>query len=113
MRWIASPSDAFRTKIQYRSTPVALNLKCGPIIRRIPALLLQHLDLGYSQRGRWRHTVAFHSAVEIGHQIGRSHVAHPPQTGNYASRTRVHEAPRQTNQPLTADLLTQARLATA
>src|SRR5260370_41568954 len=58
--------------------PLTLDLKSGPIIRRMPASVSPHLDLSFAQSGRWWHFVSFHGAIEFRHQLRRGEVVYTP-----------------------------------
>src|SRR5215470_11665202 len=90
--------------------PFSLELESGPVIRRSPARLLEHLDLGKAERGSGRHP-ALHGCVEGSHELGGRHIGHVPQAGNNAASSRIHKATSQSNQSFARDLFAQAGFA--
>src|SRR5215469_4734108 len=58
--------------------PLTVDFECCPIIGRSPLLCMPHLDLCFPQSCRRSHLIVLHRLIEIGHQIGCSHVTNIP-----------------------------------
>src|SRR6185369_298858 len=89
-----------RTVCSIKSPPFTLQNEARPEIRRLPCVLLGHINLRSAQcRGGFL-PVGKHFFIELGHQRRGGGVVNFPETRDDASGACVHESARECHQTL-------------
>src|SRR5215467_647652 len=94
-------------------SPLALDDKGRPEVRRRPSLLLEHLQLGQAQRLGRSQPFFQHAAIETLHQLCSGEIVYLPQTCYNPLRSGIHKPASETNQTLAFYLFPERRLAGA
>src|SRR5215471_15735742 len=93
------------------SVPVTLEHEGGPVVRRGPELFGAEGRLGLPQGLGRPKALDQNRLIEAVHELGRGPVGNPPEAGDDAWRSRVHEAAREAEEPLSTNVFAERGLA--
>src|SRR5262245_23338694 len=99
--------------LSFSKLPTALQDERPPVVWRLPARRLDHLELCRAQRRPGRPASNEQMLIESSDLFGRSFIVNFPQGCHHAERAGIHKSPRQSHKALAVHLLAERSVASA